>query len=144
MKTFRPIVASLLILAGCPSNTPAPPAEVWAPTTTPFDPGCGQCKEIGAGSLSHIGEGKVLIDTKTDDPPAQWGRCIMSFMKCVDADGGIPGCLEGARCPDACKAEFKKQLGTSTGFDAEVAAMDKTFFDEGARCNAPGEPEVSP
>lgn len=141
------LLVSLVFLA-CPSNPqqmpPPTPDDVWAKTTVPFDPTCAQCTEIGAGSLSHIGEGKVLIDKRTDDPPAQWGRCIMGFLKCVDGNGAIPACVESAPCPTLCKAEFKKQLGAGTAFDAQVAAMDHTFFDDGALCNAPQQEEVTP
>lgn len=135
MKTTR--LLALFLLAACPSGTSTPPPaeEVWAKTTTPFDPTCAKCTQIGDGDFSHVGEGtKVYIDTKTDDPPAQWGRCIMAFMKCVDGDGEIPTCVENAPCPAACKAEFKKKLAGGTDFAAQTTAVDQTFFDDGALC----------
>jgi hypothetical protein len=136
MKTLLATAALFLLSScSCGQTTMPPPAEVWAKTTTPFDATCAKCTQIGDGALSHIGEGgKVYIDKTTDDPPAQWGKCIMAFMKCVDADGEIPTCVETAPCPAACKAEFKSKLGAATEFEDQAKAMDATFFDDGALC----------
>jgi len=116
----------------------------WAPTTHPFDPDCGSCVEIGKGELAHAGNSRVLVDMTTDDPPAQWGRCLFSIMQCLDAGGdSISGCVNKGACPDACKKAFNARLGGSTQADVEVGAVDKVFFDDGALCASPDE-QVTP
>jgi hypothetical protein len=136
-----------LLASGCScddtgGSATSPAGSPWAPTTTPFDPTCAACKEIGAGSIAHVGEARVLVDTKTDDPQAQWGRCALGFMKCLDGGGAIPACIADAPCPAACKGAFEAELAGASGFDAEAAAVDRVFFDDGAPCAPPGPEEV--
>ncbi len=117
----------------------------WAPTTHAFDPACTDCKEIGSGESAHAGEVRWLVDATTDDPPAQWGRCMFSFMRCADRGGEYRDCVSSALCPEACKAEFARVLGSSTDLEDEVQAVEQTFLTDGALCAAPDEnPTVSP
>jgi len=140
-------VLALLLLAGCHNTGDTGPkgSGPWAPTTHAFDPSCANCREIGSGEVAHAGEMRWLVDAQTDDPPAQWGRCMMSFLRCADLGGEYRDCVASALCPEACKTEFKRVLGSSTELEDEVQAVEKTFITEGALCASPDEnPEVSP
>lgn len=142
----RTVLLSLALLASaCPNNTGPAGDGPWAATTHPFDPTCASCTEAGSGKMAHVGGVRWLADSQTDDPPAQWGRCMMSFLRCADGGGEYPACVEKALCPDVCKAEYARVLAGSTDFAAEAAAVEAVFINDGAPCAAPEEnPTVTP
>ena len=134
----------LLLLAAVVTGCNGAGRGPWAPTTQPFDPGCSTCTPLGLGELADTGGARLYVDTRTDDPPAQWVRCMYGFISCVDEGGEIPACAEQAECPEACKTELNARLARATGFDAQAAAVDQVFFDEGGLCATPENQEVSP
>lgn len=120
------------------SNPPG--GSPWKPTTHPFDPACASCKPLGKGEIAHAGEADILADTETDDPTAQWNRCMLSFMHCIDDGKAIGECVTGSVCPAVCKAAFAKARASAT----DVEAVDKTFFDADAPCTLPEPEAVTP
>ena len=135
MTRLLALLALLLTAAACNSNGVQAGQGPWAPTTVPFDSTCAACREIGKGELADTGGARILVDTQTDDPTAQWNRCLFGFLRCIDGGGEIPACVEQSTCPDACKQEFSRQ--PATDFTAQTAAVDHVFFDDGALCASP-------
>ncbi|MFO0566633.1 MAG: hypothetical protein U0263_13275 [Polyangiaceae bacterium] len=125
--------------AGGGSSNP-PGGAPWKSTTHPFDPTCASCKPLGTGQIAHAGEADLLADTVTDDPTAQWSRCMLSFMHCIDDGKAIRECVAGSVCPAVCKAAYEKALASGS----EVQAVDRTFFDADAPCTLPEPKAVTP
>ncbi len=138
------LLMTLALCSGACRNTGPEGSGPWASTTHPFDPACPSCKEIGTGEMAHVGNVRVLVDNTTDDPPAQWGRCMMSFMRCADGGGEYRDCVASALCPDACKADFARVLAGSTELEAEISAVEAVFLAEGGLCAFPGQAQVTP
>ncbi len=138
---FIVIVCVLLVWSGCDSSEPSIEVgeSAWAPTTKPFDPTCADCTEVGEVELGHMGAAKIMFDTTTDDPEAQWVRCVNGILDCVEQTSDMPGCVETSGCPSACKAEYgRKRSGAPNpnAFDAKWNAFEIVFTAPTAVCSA--------
>lgn len=147
--------AILLIALGCASacgdagdDGNGSGSNVWAPTTVPFDPACKGCEEIGAVSLPHMGEAKLMVNPRVDDPEAQWSRCVHGIMDCIEETRDETACVTKSSCPAPCKADYKAHLGKlgSTDLAARWSALRAVFVSPTSRCApaASSSPEVTP
>ena len=138
MKRSLALAVFLAAAAAC-QNGSGSSSSIWAPTTKPFDETCAHCTELGAGELSHGGDVRVLIDAQTDDPPAQWARCMFSFLRCAKGGGEYPSCVANALCPQPCKDEYARVLAGSADFEQQAAAVKTVFLEPTGMCTSPGQ-----
>lgn len=120
--------------------------DVWKEVTTPYDPACTRCVEVGAGALGHLENASVLIDFEVDDAPAQWNQCVASILYCIEDGGDKDGCVDDSECPDPCKADY---VAATESLDAEDiagrwAGLRQVFMDPAGRCALPQPQDVSP
>ncbi|MBK7585272.1 MAG: hypothetical protein IPI67_34425 [Myxococcales bacterium] len=149
------VAALFLIALGCASacgdsgdSKSGGGSSVWAPTTVPFDPTCKDCEEVGKVNLPHMGEARLMANSRVDDPTAQWTRCVNGILDCIEETRDESACVAKSSCPGPCKADYKTHLsalGHSELAD-RWAALRAVFEAPTSRCALPSNlnPEVTP
>lgn len=152
-RGFVAMVVILTILAGAviawwlTRDTDAPPPDLWAETSHPYDPDCSEeCPEIlaprplGHGSRDGM-TFSMRTDPRIDDAVAQWGACMDSVFTCVDTEppaaeseraDHLRQCVAQSTCPDRCKTRFADSSGQS--LDDAATAFQELFLEDNAWC----------
>jgi hypothetical protein len=115
-------------------------ASVWKETTVPFDPDCKGCEEIGTTTIAHMGDFKIMRDSRVDDPDAQWSHCVNSVLDCIEQRKDESECVSSSKCPGPCKEDYDahlRALGRSD-VDAKWSAIKAVFASPTSRCSLPG------
>jgi hypothetical protein len=143
------VLVALGIASACGSggdDSGNPSGSVWKKTTVPFDPNCTDCEEVGTVSLPHMGEARLLRDSRVDDPEAQWTHCVNGILDCVEQGKDESACVSSSACPGPCKDDYRAHLDALSTNDvkAKWSALRAVFVSPTSRCALASEPEVTP
>ena len=130
---------------------PAPGLEnPWEETTVPYDPDCASgCIELANDHYGHIGDVEWMVNPDVDDPIAQWGDCLQSFVDCMDGGGEPMACSQSSECPEACQREFSRRVEGVEDEEAQLDVFEAVYILDEAPCLPPlpaseGSGEVTP
>jgi hypothetical protein len=139
------LIALLLAAAACGGDDFTPTLDdPWRPGS-PGDVDCtSACEDVADIDDPHLGPMVLFHDPTATDGTAQFGDCARSVLACWTGDADLATCVAASVCPAPCRAEYARVLDGATDLEAQTAAVDTVFLDDGARCGPPAAGEVSP
>jgi len=124
-----------------------PPADLWQPATTQFDPDCAEdCRVVlTPRPTGHGGTGEatmeMITDPRLDDAIAQWGDCVDTVYACLSVDEPegdalrathLRQCVASSACPAPCRERYSTR--SAGDLDAAAAAFATLFLQEDSWC----------
>ncbi len=119
--------------------------DPWRETTVAWEPGCSEgCVTLRADDFGHIGQLEVKMNPLVDDPVAQWGGCLSSFIRCMDEGGDVLSCNAESTCPAPCRDELSRRARDLTTEAARMDAFEEVFVRRGGVCRPTAPAQVTP
>lgn len=139
------LLIAVAAVAGCGGDDFTPTLDnPWRPGS-PGDVDClSECEAIADLDDPHAGPMVLVHDPTATDGATQFGDCARSVLACWIGDADLAACVAASVCPAPCRAEYVRVLGGATDLEAQTAAVEAVFLDDGAPCAPPAAAEVAP